>query len=102
MPDNVPGAGGQEVGWRLARPAWHRGYATEAGAAALGVGFDGVGLEQIWSMTAVTNTPSQAVMKRLGMTLCGYFDHPAVAASSPVCRHVLYTITSVTYRDDYS
>ena len=102
MPDNVPGAGGQEVGWRLARSAWHRGYATEAGAAALGVGFDGVGLEQIWSMTAVTNTPSQAVMKRLGMSRCAYFDHPAVASSSPVRRHVLYTISSVTYREAHS
>ena len=102
MPDNVPGAGGQEVGWRLARSAWHHGYATEAGAAALAVGFDGVGLERIWSMTAVSNTPSQAVMQRLGMSRFTYFDHPAVAPSSPLCRHVLYTITSVTYRDSHS
>lgn len=25
MPDDVPGAGGMEVGWRLARAAWHHG-----------------------------------------------------------------------------
>ena len=25
MPDDVPGAGGVEIGWRLARHAWHRG-----------------------------------------------------------------------------
>jgi RimJ/RimL family protein N-acetyltransferase len=31
MPGDVPGAGGMEVGWRLARTAWHHGYATEAG-----------------------------------------------------------------------
>jgi hypothetical protein len=30
-----------EVGWRLARHAWHHGYATEAGTAALGVAFRG-------------------------------------------------------------
>ena len=33
MPDGVPGSGGMEVGWRLARHAWHQGYATEAAAA---------------------------------------------------------------------
>jgi len=29
-----------EVGWRLARPYWGRGYATEAGALALRYGFE--------------------------------------------------------------
>jgi len=33
MPPGVPGAGGMEVGWRLARGAWHQGYASEAAAA---------------------------------------------------------------------
>src|SRR5215469_16989707 len=50
MPDGVPGAGGTEVGWRLARQAWHYGYATEAARAALDVAFDGVGLAEVWSM----------------------------------------------------
>ena len=39
MPGGVPGAGGMEVGWRLARGAWHQGYASEAAAAAAGVAF---------------------------------------------------------------
>ena len=46
MPPGVPGAGGMEVGWRLAKHAWHHGYATEAARAALGVAFDGVGLRR--------------------------------------------------------
>jgi RimJ/RimL family protein N-acetyltransferase len=78
MPAGVPGAGGMEVGWRLARQAWHQGFATEAARAALDVGFRGVGLAEIWSMTTVLNEPSQAVMRRLGMTLHSYFDHPRV------------------------
>jgi RimJ/RimL family protein N-acetyltransferase len=57
MPADVPGAGGVEIQWRLAKHAWHQGYATEAATAALGVAFDGAGLDEIWSMTAVLNEP---------------------------------------------
>ena len=60
MPGGVPGAGGMEVGWRLARGAWHQGYATEAAVAAVGVAFGGAGLAELWSMTAVGNQPSQS------------------------------------------
>jgi RimJ/RimL family protein N-acetyltransferase len=90
MPDGVPGAGGLEVGWRLARPAWHHGYATEAARAALGVAFGGAGLAEIWSMTAVLNEPSQSVMRRLGMTEVARFDHPRVPAGHRVQPHVTY------------
>ena len=92
MPPGVPGAGGMEVGWRLASHAWHQGFATEAATAALDVGFRGVGLAEIWSMTAVLNEPSQAVMRRLGMTLYGHFEHPRVAVGHPVRPHVVYRI----------
>jgi RimJ/RimL family protein N-acetyltransferase len=90
MPDEVPGAGGVEVGWRLDRHAWHHGYATEAARAALEVAFGGVGLEEIWSITAVLNEPSQAVMRRLALTEVARFDHPNVPAGHPVQPHVAY------------
>jgi RimJ/RimL family protein N-acetyltransferase len=92
MPAGVPGAGGMEVGWRLARHAWHHGYATEAAAAAAGVAFQGAGLAEIWSMTAVLNEPSQAVMCRLGMTRHARFDHPGVEAGHPLRPHVAYRL----------
>ena len=92
MPPGVPGAGGLEVGWRLARHAWHHGYATEAALAAAGVAFEGAGLAEIWSMTAAANVPSQAVMRRLGMTLHTRFDHPAIEAGHPLRPHVAYRL----------
>jgi RimJ/RimL family protein N-acetyltransferase len=92
MPPGVPGAGGMEVGWRLAGHAWHQGFATEAATAALDVAFRGVGLAEIWSMTAVLNEPSQAVMRRIGMTLHGHFEHPRVEAGHPLRPHVVYRI----------
>jgi len=89
LPDDVPGGGGMEIGWRLVKHAWHHGYATEAARAALAVAFDGAGLTEIWSMTAVLNEPSQAVMRRLGLTEIASFDHPRVPAG-PLRPHVMY------------
>ena len=94
MPEGVPGAGGLEVGWRLAKTAWHHGYATEAARAARDVAFGGVGLPEIWSMTAVLNEPSIAVMHRIGMEEVARFAHPKVPADHPVRPHVLYHLTS--------
>jgi RimJ/RimL family protein N-acetyltransferase len=83
-----------EVGWRLARSAWGRGLATEAAREALRVGFDVVGLHEVVAMTSVPNTPSRAVMERLGMTRDpgDDFEHPAVPATHPLRPHVLYRI----------
>jgi RimJ/RimL family protein N-acetyltransferase len=92
MPADVPGAGGMEVGWRLAKHAWHHGYATEAAKAAVDVAFDGAGLSELWSMTAVLNEPSIAVMRRIGMTEYTRFDHPRVPAG-PLKAHVLYHLS---------
>jgi RimJ/RimL family protein N-acetyltransferase len=54
-----------EIGWRLVRNAWGRGYATEAAAAALHEAFVRVGLSEVVSYTAPDNPRSQAVMNRL-------------------------------------
>ncbi len=90
MPEGIPGGGGMEVGWRLARHAWHHGYATEAAREVVAVAFGPIGLSELWSMTAVTNEPSQAVMRRLGMTQHAYFDHPRLSAGHPVRPQVVY------------
>ena len=91
MPADIPGGpDGTEIGWRLARNAWHHGYATEAARAALGVAFDGVGLREIWSYTSLRNAPSQAVMRRIGMTESTRFPHPRVPDGHPLKPHVAY------------
>ena len=81
-----------EVGWRLAREYWGRGYATEGARECLRFGFEDLGLKEIVSFTATTNLPSQKVMQRLGMTHdpAEDFDHPKVARGHRLERHVLY------------
>jgi RimJ/RimL family protein N-acetyltransferase len=83
-----------EVGWRLARPAWGQGYATEAARAAVADGFERLRLDEIVSFTSTTNLPSQRVMQRIGMRRDGAddFDHPNVPEGHPIRRHVLYRL----------
>ena len=91
VPPGIPGHGGMEVGWRLARHAWGHGYATEAARAALLVA-SRAGLAEVWSFTASLNTRSQAVMGRIGMVLAATFDHPDIEHGHPLRPHVLYRI----------
>lgn len=91
-----------EVGWRLAAEVWGRGYATEAAAAALDDGFGRLGLAEVVSMTATTNTRSIAVMERLGMSRdpAEDFDHPRVPRGHRLSRHVLYRLDARAWRRD--
>lgn len=91
--DTVPAgivAHPHEIGWRLARAAWGQGYASEGAMLALGHGFEALRLPQIVSFTVPANRASQAVMRRIGLTLRGEFDHPRFAEGHPLRRHVLY------------
>jgi RimJ/RimL family protein N-acetyltransferase len=82
-----------EVGWRLARPYWGRGYATEGARAALEFGFGELDLEEIVSFTSEVNERSRQVMEHLGMWRDPIDDflHPLVAPG-PLQPHVLYRV----------
>ena len=83
-----------EVGWRLAREHWGRGYATEAARASVEFAFEELGLDEIVSLTTVANTRSRRVMERIGMTHdpADDFEHPLVPAGHPLRPHVLYRL----------
>jgi RimJ/RimL family protein N-acetyltransferase len=83
-----------EIGWRIAREHWGRGYAPEGARAALAHAFGVLGLDEIVSFTAVGNLRSRRVMEKLGMTHdpADDFDHPSLAPGHPLRRHVLYRI----------
>jgi len=86
-----PVEGEVEIGWRLARNAWGQGFAREAAQASLDWGF-GHGMTRIVSFTVPANVRSWGLMERLGLVRRGDldFDHPRVADSSPLKRHIVY------------
>lgn len=85
-----------EIGWRIAREHWGRGYATEAARAAVAYGFDTLGLGEIVAFTVPPNSASRRVMEKLGMRhdTDGDFDHPKLPEGHPLRRHVLYRLSS--------
>ncbi len=80
-----------EVGWRLARAWWGRGYASEGAVAAVRFAFDELALDEVVSFTIPANVRSQRVMQRIGLAYAGEFDHARLAPEGhPMTRHVLY------------
>lgn len=65
----LPGRGQAEVGWSLAPAARGKGYAAEAAAAILELGFGVLGFHRIDAKLDALNTSSAALCTRLGMRL---------------------------------
>ena len=84
-----------EVGWRLAKDHWGRGFAPEGAEEALRFAFEDLALPEVVSFTAVRNTRSRRVMEKIGMVHHPDedFDHPNVPEGHPIRRHVLYRIS---------
>jgi RimJ/RimL family protein N-acetyltransferase len=96
VPFEAPFTPAIEIGWRLARPSWGSGLATEAASAVLAHAFGPLGLEELVSFTPTTNLRSQRVMQKLGMRHdpADDFDHPSLPDGHRLRRHVLYRITT--------
>jgi RimJ/RimL family protein N-acetyltransferase len=65
--DAPPGSGVAELGYRLRRSAWGRGYATEGARALVRRAFTELGVREIVATTMTVNTRSRAVMQRAGL-----------------------------------
>jgi RimJ/RimL family protein N-acetyltransferase len=75
------GAGEFELGYRLRRAAWTRGFATEASCALLDRAFE-EGAGRVVASTYEDNLPSRRVMEKLGMTLVRRFRFESDAQST--------------------
>ena len=58
---------GPEIGWRLRRVHWGKGYASESARASLCDGFGRCGMAEVFSYTTTVNARSEAVMRRIGL-----------------------------------
>ena len=81
-----------DLGFRFLKRHWGKGYATEGAKAALEYAFNNLKLNKVVSFTADSNIPSESVMKKLGMTKVGEFNHPKLTSGHHLEKHVLYEI----------
>jgi RimJ/RimL family protein N-acetyltransferase len=70
LPDEV------ELGYRLCRSAWGKGYATEGSRALIDKGFTEFGVQRVVASTMVVNVASRRVMEKAGLRFVRKFHQP--------------------------
>ena len=65
-----------ELGYRLRRSAWGKGYATEGSRALIDKGFSEFGVQRVFASTMVVNVASRRVMEKAGLTFVRVFHQP--------------------------
>lgn len=81
-----------DIGWRLKRSAWGRGFATEAAKRCLQYAFEDLGLQKVISTCPKQNHRSELVMQKVGMKKAGEFDHPNLQEYPGLQKCVWYEI----------
>jgi RimJ/RimL family protein N-acetyltransferase len=72
-PDQPKVAGEADLGYRLLRRHWRRGYASEGARELIRHGFDDLGLNRIFAQTMAANVASRATMAAVGLTFTRAF-----------------------------
>lgn len=65
-----------ELGYRLRKSAWGKGYATEGSRALIDKGFAEHGVERVVAFTMVVNIASRRVMEKAGLRFVRTFHQP--------------------------
>jgi RimJ/RimL family protein N-acetyltransferase len=72
-PHDGGGSDNVELGYRLCKSAWGKGYATEGSRALISKGFTEFGVQRVFAETMSVNIASRRVMEKSGMTLVRTF-----------------------------
>lgn len=87
---------GTDIGWRLKQSSWGKGYATEGAVRCLEHAFQDLKLEKVFAVCTIANSPSENVMKKIGMTKKGIFNHPKLKEFPSYEKCVWYEIENPT------
>ena len=82
-----------DIGWRLRKNEWNKGFATEGAKRSLDYGLNELGLNKINCIAPKINLRSENVMKKIGMTKVKEFIHPMLLHDDRLRECVLYEAT---------
>lgn len=100
-PDQPQVAGEADLGYRLLRRHWRKGYASEGARELIRYGFADLGLNRIFAQTMAVNVASRATMQSAGLrfargfTSAEPYDDPIDGAEQ---GEVEYEITRATWQ----
>ncbi|MCF6279931.1 MAG: GNAT family N-acetyltransferase [Flavobacteriaceae bacterium] len=81
-----------DIGWRLSKSTWNKGYATEGAKRCLKYAFETLKLETIYSIATSRNIKSMRIMEKIGMEKHSNFMHPYIANDSELKKCIAYKI----------
>lgn len=64
-----------DIGYRIRRKHWGKGYATESAIGVLNYGFNKLNLPVIYGMAHVDNSASNHILKKIGLNLVESFNY---------------------------
>lgn len=91
-----------DVGWRLKKSAWNKGFATEGANRCLKFGFEELKLDRIISTCTERNARSESVMNKIGMSKIGTFKHPKLREYPNYEDCICYQITKKEWSEKIS
>jgi [ribosomal protein S5]-alanine N-acetyltransferase len=93
--DDIAGHPEIEIGYRLARAAWGRGYATEAAITVRDLALDARGISRLVALIDPDNAASLHVARKIGMR----YEQPVMLPGYTHPDH-LFTINAASPRED--
>ena len=83
-----------DIGWRLDKKEWGKGFATEGAKKCLEFAFNEIGLKRVLSICPKVNEKSEKVMQKIEMHKIKEFNHPLLNNFEKLKKCVLYEIRS--------
>lgn len=81
-----------DIGWRIRRSEWNKGYATEGAKRCLEYARE-LKLKEIYSVAPKVNVRSEHIMQKAGMQKMYEFEHPLLMDDERLKNCVLYKAT---------
>ncbi len=86
-----------DIGWRLKKSAWGKGFATEGAKKCIEFAFDELNLDRVISICTKRNFKSENVMIKIGMKKRLTFDHPELEAYPEYQKCTCYEMRKIDW-----